>query len=216
MVSKWASVTDYITCMKILLWSAGMGRKLRFFVTKNQERKKALKARTHTLPVSIPLSLGVAVHQLSVEVDVEKPSELTVMLPIAAYANAPCQDLAHLRSRLKASNRLPSGWVDGSNEGTPLVLFEFRCEPPTFCAKVIYTFRVDNNFTWTLSVCGTTLPVEQCTLLASQLGKLSTLSDIVGVLDVISSARVCIGNPNKMYAVLVEARNGSFLDSSGK
>ena len=77
-----------------------MGRKLRFFVTKNQERKKALAARTRTLPVSIPLSLGVAVHQLSVEVDVEKPSELTVMLPIAAYANAPCQDLAHLRSRL--------------------------------------------------------------------------------------------------------------------
>ena len=65
-------------------------------------------------------------------------------------------------------------------------------------------------------MCGTTLPVEQCTLLASQPGKLSTLSDIVGVLDVISSARVCIGNPNKMYAVLVEARNGSFLDSSGK
>ena len=77
-----------------------MGRKLRFFVTKNQERKKALAARTLSLPVSIPLSLGVAVHQLSVEVDVEKPSELTVMLPIAAYANAPCQDLAHLQSRL--------------------------------------------------------------------------------------------------------------------
>ena len=167
------------------------------------------------LPVSIPLSLGVAVHQLSVEVDVEKPSELTVMLPIAAYTNAPCQDLAHLRSRLKASNRLPSGWIDGSNEGTPLVLVNIRCEPPTFCAKVFYTFRVDNNLTWTLSVCGTTLPVEQCMLLASQPGKLSTLSDIVGVLDVISSARVCIGNPNKMYAVLVEARNGSFLDSSG-
>ena len=193
-----------------------MGRKLRFFVTKNHERKKALAAWELTLPVSIPLCLGVAVHQLSVEVDVENTSELTVMLPISSYVDVPCQDLAQLQSRLKASNRLPSGWIDGSNGGTPLVFCYILCELPTFSAKIFYTFRMENDFTWMLSVCGTTLPVEPCTLLTSQPGKLSTLSSIVGVLEVISSARVCVGNPDKRYAVLVEARNGSFLDSSGK
>jgi hypothetical protein len=125
--------------MKILFLSVGMGRKLRFFVTKNYERKKALAAQELALPVSIPLCLGVAVHQSSVEVDVEKPSELTVILPISSYANAPCQDLAHLRSRLKASNQLPSGWIDGSNSGTPLVFCYIRCEPPTFSAKMLCT-----------------------------------------------------------------------------
>lgn len=70
--------------MKIIVlpWSAGMGRKLRFFVTKNQERKKALVGMMLTLPVSIPLSSGVIVHQ-SIQPDIENPLKLKVKLPIA-------------------------------------------------------------------------------------------------------------------------------------
>lgn len=67
-----------------------------------------------------------------------------------------------------------------------------------------------------MSVCGIPLEVKQCTLLASNPGKLSTVSDIVSVLGNISTARVCTGNPDKKYAVLVETRNGSFRDPSGK
>ena len=132
-----------------------MGRKLRFFVTKNQERKKALAAWTLTLPVSIPLSSGVIVHQLSSQPDIEKLLELAVMLPIAAYTNAPCQDLAYLQNHLKTSNLLPPGWINASNQQTPLVLCSIRCEPPLFHAKIFYTFRVDDDLAWTLSVCGT-------------------------------------------------------------
>lgn len=105
-----------------------------------------------TLPVSIPLSSGVIVHQ-SAQPDIEKPLELKVKLPIEAYATAPCQDLAHLQSRLKTSNLLPPVWIDASNQQTPLVLFTFRCEPPLFHPKIFYTFHVDHELTWTLSVC---------------------------------------------------------------
>ena len=199
----------------VLLWSAGMGRKLRFFVTKNQERKKALARQMLTQPVSIPLFSGVIVHQ-SVQADIEKPLELKVKLPIEAYANAPCQDLAHLQSRLKTSNLLPPWWIDASNQQTPLVLFTFQCEPPLFHPKIFYTFHVDDKLTWTMSVCGVPLEVKQCTLLDSHPGKLSSVSDIVSVLGNISTARVCTGNPDKKYTVLVETRNGSFQDPSGK
>ena len=193
-----------------------MGRKLRFFVTKNQERKKALAARTLTLPVSIPLSSGVIVHQSSIHPDVKKPLEFAVMLPIVAYTKAPCQDLAHLQSRLKTSNLLPPEWIDASNQQAPLVLCSIRCEPPLCHARIFCTLCVQKDFTWTLSVCGTPFEVKRCTLLTSHPEKLSTVSDIVAVLEKISTARVCTGNPDKKYAVLVEVRNGSFFDPSGK
>lgn len=191
-----------------------MGRKLRFFVTKNQERKKALATRTLTLTVSVPLS-SVIVHYSSTHPDIEKP-QLTVKLPITAFTQAPCQDLAHLQSRLKTSSLLPSGWINVSNQQTPLVFCSIRCEPPLCHPKMFCTFCVNDNLTWTLSVCGTPLEVKQCTLLASQPGKLSTVSDVVAVLEKISTARICPGNPDKRFAVLVETRKGSFLDSSGK
>ena len=60
------------------------------------------------------------------------------------------------------------------------------------------------------------LEVKQCTLLASQPEKLSSVSDIVAVLEKINTARVYTGNPDQKYTVLVEARNGYFLDPSGK
>ena len=198
-----------------------MGRKLRFFVTKNQERKKALKNAPTSLVVSVPLSVGVVVHQSSGSPEaLRKPSELVVSLPLAAYNSAPFQDLAQLQSRLKASGQLPPGWIDVCSQQTqcaePFVLCSIRCEPPLFRADVLYRFRVDEHLQWTLSICGTPLELEQSPFLSSLPTKLSTLSEIVTVLEMINTGKLCIGNPDKRFTSLVEARNGSFQDPSGK
>ncbi len=193
-----------------------MGRKLRFFVTKNQERKKALT----TLVVSVPLSSGVAIHQSSTSPEKKKPSELVVSLPLAAYNSAPFQDLAHLQSRLKTCTQLPPGWIEACGQQMqpvqPFVLCSIRCEAPLFRANVLYRFCVDEHLKWTLSICGNPLELEQCQLLASLPTKLSTISDIVAVLETINSGKLCTGNPDKRFTSLVETRNGSFQDHSGK
>ena len=72
--SYWLIKSPARNVIIVLLWSAGMGRKLRFFVTKNRERKKALAVLTLTLPVCIPLS--------SIQLDVEKPLELVHVLHV--------------------------------------------------------------------------------------------------------------------------------------
>lgn len=193
-----------------------MGRKLRFFITKNQERKKALT----TLVVSVPLSAGVVVRQSSVSPVVKKPSELVVSLPLAAYNSAPVQDLAHLQTRLKTSRQLPPRWIDACSQqlhtAHPLVLCSLRCEAPLFRVDVLYCFRVDEHLKWTLSICGTPVEQDQCQLLASLPAKLSTLSDIVTVLEKISTGKLCIGNPDKRFMTLIETHHGSFQDPSGK
>ncbi len=194
-----------------------MGRKLRFFVTKNLERKKALT----TLVVSIPLSLGVVVHPSSASPEVlKKPSGLVVSFPLAAYTSAPFKDLAHLQSRLKTFRQLPARWIDACNQQTqfaqPFALCSIRCEAPLFHAEVLYHFRVDEHLKWTLSICGTPMELEQCQLLASLPAKLSAISDIVTVLETINTGKLCIGNPDKRFTSLVKTRNGSFQDPSGK
>lgn len=73
-------------------YTIGMGRrKLQFDQRKNYERKKYRNA----LCVQIPL-------------EVLKPSQLLVKLPISAYTLAAVPDPAVLRSRLVKSNLVPS------------------------------------------------------------------------------------------------------------
>lgn len=85
-------------------------------------------------------------------------------LPNSAYLIAPCNDLAHLITRLKEN--LPCRWTQ--HQQSPLIIYKIRCELPLSHPKMFYSLRVNDELTWTLSVCGNPLKVTGTPMLATE------------------------------------------------
>ena len=146
-------------------------RKLRFFVTKNYERKKyAARSQPHTP---------------SLEGSTTSSVNLTVSVPLSAFTAAPVSDVAQLNSRFTASNVLPQNWVNMTTSATPtpsLLLCCLQCRPPLFCSEVVYNIHVDQHLKWTLTIFSNRIEKDQCSLLATLSSMLQNVDDVVAPL----------------------------------
>ena len=180
-------------------------RKLRFFVTKNYERKKyAARVQPQT-----PLLEGSAI-----------PSQtLNISIPFSAFTAAQVSSVAQLNSLFIASNRLPQTWVNMTvSAPTPsLLLSRLQCKPPLFCSEihVAYNIQIDQHLRWTLTVFNNRIENDHCSLLAALPSKFQNVDDLVALLQRIDGAKVCVGNPNQGFLSLTEQTGGLLFDQSG-
>ena len=178
-------------------------RKLRFFVTKNYERKKyAARSQPHTP---------------SLEGSTTSSVNLTVSVPLSAFTAAPVSDVAQLNSRFTASNVLPQNWVNMTTSATPtpsLLLCCLQCRPPLFCSEVVYNIHVDQHLKWTLTIFSNRIEKDRCSLLATLSSTLQNVDDVVALLWRIDGGKICVGNPDQKFVCLAEQQGGLFLDQS--
>ena len=127
--------------LSIILCSE-MPCKLKFYRTKNYERKKVSFIISITFQDVTVTSLSPVPHQL-----LQIP-QLILSLLISAYMTTPVTDLHDLCSWLSAQS-LPDGWrrhMDGKYNG--LIFSNLSVNSSTFMVKL------DNNFKWSLSYNG--------------------------------------------------------------
>ena len=181
-------------------------RKLRFFVTKNYERKKYAARMPQT-----PSLEGSATSSLM----------LTVSTPFSAFTAAPVSNIAQLHSRVTAANGLPQNWVNmsASTLSTPvpsLLFCQLQCPPPLFHSQVAYNVQVDQHLKWTLTIFSNCIENDQCSLLATFPSKLTNVDDVVALLQKIDGRKICTGNPDQWFICLTERQGRVLLDQSGK
>ncbi len=185
----------------------GMGRrKLRFARKKNHERNKY----GYGLRVKVPL-------------EVLKPSQLIVQLPISAYTSATVPDAAALRSRLGKSNLVPSGWTV-AEEGSqplpgicpPLVLYKLQFLQVLVAPTVTFTLSVDDQCMWTLRLETSEINPESCQLLRGYTATLSCVDEVMQLLSRIDGSAFCVGNADGKFSELVDSHKGTFRDQSGR
>lgn len=181
-------------------------RKLRFFVTKNYERKK-YAARVQPQAPSVDESTSCLT--------------LTVSIPLSAFTSAPVSSVAQLHARVTASNSLPQNWVNMSTSTlqapAPSLLFCYlQCRPPLFHSQVAYNIQIDLQLNWTLTIFNNQVEYGQCSLLATFPSKLSNVDEVVALLQKIERGKLCTGNPDQQFICLTEQQDGVLQDQSGE
>ena len=178
-------------------------RKLRFYVTKNRERKRyGARDKSQMDPVQQP----------------SPQSSLSVSFPVTAFTAAPVTTVSKLHSRLTATSVLPQSWVDmtGSTMEVEGLLFcRLQCQPPLFHAEVAYNIQIDLHLKWTLTAFGKHIEKDECSLISALPSKLSSVNNVLDLITLIEEAKVCVGNPDKQFLCLTENHAGVFLDQSG-
>lgn len=148
-------------------------RKLQFDHRKNYERKK----------------YGYGLH-LKIPLEILRPLQLVVQLPISAYTSATVPDPGVLRSRLVKSRLIPSGWTV-ADEGSqllpglrpPLVLYKRQALQVLVASSPTLTLSVDDQLTWTIRVETSPVSPENCEILRGYASTLGSLDDIVQLLS---------------------------------
>ena len=171
-------------------------RKLRFFVTKNYERKK----RTlQVQPQSSAMSSALV---------------LTVSIPYSVFTAAAVNNVAQLHSRAKAANCLPQNWVYlTSPESTlprpSLLLCRLKCQPPLYDPQVVYNVQIDQHLRWALTVFNKPIENGLCSLCTSMLRNVDSM---VALLQKIEEGKLCTGNSDKQFVCLAEQQGGVLMD----
>ena len=77
-------------------------------------------------------------------------------------------------------------------------------------AKITRSLTVLKDFEWFADAFGNRVPK-----FAEFPEKITTVSGFCGAVSHLDGCVICVGNPDKKFGPLVEARKGSFMDSSG-
>ena len=80
---------------------------------------------------------------------------------------------------------------------------------------VLFNLTVTCDFKWNLYYLGESINISRCSLLNDSPALLNNTSSIKRVLHKIDNCRICIGNPDEKFNVLVKFREGNFKDQSG-
>lgn len=177
-------------------------RKLRFYITKNNERKRyAARDKSQMHPVQSSPN-----------------SSLSVSFPVSAFTAAHVSTVSKLHSRLTATSVLPQSWVDMTSSTMPLqgLLFcRLQCQPPLFHAEVAYNIQIDLHLKWTLTAFGKHIEKDECSLISAFPSKLSSVNDVTDLVTLVEEGKVCVGNPDQQFLCLTEQHGGVLLDQSG-
>ena len=205
-------VYNYVILFSIPL-CPGMGkRKLRFYVPKYSERKQ-LAAEPKLLVETETASI---------------PSTLIVQLPLLAFMSARVDSSTHLRSRVVASGKIPTGWVL-SQEGTTLpgakptqdVLPSMLLYKPTEHQQLIAasglacSVSVMADLSWAVCVGTSTISKDVCEVFEGCSSFISSIDELLNLLDCIDKSCFCVGNADEKFKELVASHKGQFFDSSG-
>ena len=169
------------------------GRKFTFSARKNEERKRAAKAKL-----------------IKPTQDLDAQPDMTVSLPLTAFTAGVVNSVQHLRSRLHML-KLPTPWVDVSPQHSthPLTIFKVRNEsslPHSF------TIEVAADFEWSLALHGRSLAIHSCEVLKATPKTLNSTSKVYHLLSILNSVRLCKGNADKKFKEVLEHRSKTLHD----
>ena len=80
---------------------------------------------------------------------------------------------------------------------------------------VVFNLIVTCDFNWSLYYIGESIDISKCPLFNDSPAQLNNTLSIRRVLDKVDNCKVCIGNPDEKFDLLVNARQGNFKDQSG-
>lgn len=81
--------------------------------------------------------------------------------------------------------------------------------------SLLYSLRIANCFSWTLSLRGVALNRSVCPLLTAYPELMASPLDVLHLLKALSSFLVCEGNSDQKFLKLSHSRKGCFVDVSG-
>ena len=160
------------------------GRKFRLSARKNEERKRAAKAKSVKPTVEAPLV---------------RP-DMTVSLPLTAFTAGVVNSFQSLRSRLHTL-KLPTLWVDVSLQRFPhpLTLCKVRNQASLPQVDVSFTLRVTADFEWSLALHGYSLDVHSCEVLKATPKAMDSTSEVYHLLSILHSVKLCRGNADEKF-----------------
>ena len=104
--------------------------------------------------------------------------------------------------------------MDASNiSEEQLNLYKLGTSPST--TVVLFNLIVTYDFNWNLYYLGKSIGISRCSFLNDSPALLNNTSSVIRVLEKIDNCRVCTGNPDEKFDVLVNSREGNFKDQSG-
>lgn len=116
------------------------------------------------------------------------------------------------------SLHLHTGWqlnLDASDANeTRLILYRVGPSKSTEMAvTVVFSLTITCNFNWSLYYLGECIDVSRCSLFNGSPALLNNIVSLKSILDKIENCKVCVGNPDEKFDLLVELRQGNFLES---
>ena len=182
-----------------------MPRKLRFYMTKNYERKKAMPFKISiplhnvtVLAVSIPLHL-IEVHQASV-------------LTSQTRAQVSDLQLEDLSSQL-SEELLPMGWTKHI-DANGLTIANLIIDSPLH-ASACFIVQFSHDLNWSISYRGFQVEVAQCPAIATIPKQITCISNAMRLISILHTSNICYGNPVEDFKSLVEEHKGEFTDTTG-
>ena len=137
--------------------------------------------------------------KLSIPLANLKMLPLHISIPSSVYANALVSNGKHLGDRLRANNALlPRGWslADGVDKvHTTLYKVQTSADGVALTCSVV----IQSNLTWSLTV-GSTITQTQIPTAPSTF---TCLQQVVDVLTIVDSSKLCIGSPDEQYSCLL-------------
>lgn len=107
------------------------------------------------------------------------------------------------------------GWIDVSDVNIPSRV--------TFCRviaaetdQISFSIRMADDFSWSLSLYGHTIPPDSCKLLKELPHLLTTAKLVKTVIQALEQSTICKGNPDQRFLDFALHRDGKFNDHSGK
>lgn len=186
---------------------------MRFDLRKNYERKKRQSVNSCCAVPDKQLLVRVARVDSS---SAELPEDLPVRIPVSSYMSSSVPDIYALHKRLLESKCLPAGWTCSVVSATNLALCRLSVPEGTASADVMYMVTISCDFTWKVCIGQTDVPICECEALHNAPSLLTSPRQVVQLLALIESCKVCVGNADKKFSELVVQRNGKFIDKSGK
>ena len=81
--------------------------------------------------------------------------------------------------------------------------------------SVLFSLRIQENISWSVSLRGVGLKQDTCLLLIALPELLTSVSSICLVTARLSRSHVCVGNMEERFLKLLNMRKGVFTDASG-
>ena len=82
-------------------------------------------------------------------------------------------------------------------------------------ASKLCVMQIMQECTWKLKVAGIQQP-ENCSLLSDVADQLLCVSDVVNLLSILDSSKICVGNGEEKFKRVAELHKGTFKDKTGK
>ena len=119
--------------------------------------------------------------------------------------------------KLLADVDLPSSqWVTQSQNEESVIIYKLsNSSSPSHSVAITHCVSISSDMSWTLSVHGSEVDVESCSVLNMIPKKLCNTS-IISLLHLLERCNVCPGHPDVQFVKMLELKKGRLLAKDGK